>query len=337
MGDVGAIEAGGVERAALQAVRQGQRGGPIEPARRTAEPADVGQPPSPGRAALHELKHVATRPPRKRPPRYGRRSLSQPDRRGRALAARPTPGQYDDLAIDATVRAAAPAQRRRLGRGQAIAVQPSDLHTKVRRRRAGRLILFAVDASWSVSAAARLAATRGAVLSLLRDAYVRRDRVGPIVFQGREARLVLPFTASVSRAEKALADLPAGGKTPLSHALLLAYRTFEHALRHDAKAQPLLVLLTDAAGNVAVGDMPPRDEALRYAGLFAARHIPSVVVDVQEQGADRARAQELARALRGEWLAVERLRADALAAKVREVEAGRSPVRVTASAGEAKG
>ena len=137
-------------------------------------------------------------------------------------------GRPEDLAFDATIRTAAPFQRRRAAeraeRKLAFVVKRQDLQKKVRVRRAANLVLFVVDASWSMAAAERMEATKGAILSLLHDAYQRRDQVGLVVFQREEARVVLPPTSSVELAQQALRDIPVGGKTPLSAGLLAAYR-----------------------------------------------------------------------------------------------------------------
>ena len=137
-------------------------------------------------------------------------------------------GRPDDLAFDATIRTAAPFQRHRreerAHRKVAFVVKREDLQKKVRVRRAANLVLFVVDASWSMAAAERIEATKGAVLSLLHDAYQRRDQVGLIVFQREEARIVLPPTSSVELAQQALRNVPVGGKTPLSAGLLAAFR-----------------------------------------------------------------------------------------------------------------
>jgi Mg-chelatase subunit ChlD len=105
----------------------------------------------------------------------------------------------------------------------------------VRVRRTGNLILFVVDASWSMAASERMEATKGAIFSLLVDAYQRRDQVGLIVFQRDKARLVLPPTSSVELAQRALTDLPVGGKTPLSSGLFLAWQVLDNARRRDAR------------------------------------------------------------------------------------------------------
>ncbi|NDJ52505.1 MAG: AAA domain-containing protein, partial [Chloroflexi bacterium] len=135
----------------------------------------------------------------------GRRHSSRTDRkRGRYIKAQPAGKNPTDIAFDATIRAAAPYQRRRNKRHLAFAIESHDLQRKVRVSKQGNLILFAVDASWSMAVAERMEATKGAIMSLLTDAYQRRDRVGMIVFQKNQSRLVLPPTNSVQLAQQAL-------------------------------------------------------------------------------------------------------------------------------------
>ena len=155
----------------------------------------------------------------------GRRSLTKTERKhGRYIKARPAGQKKDDIAFDATFRAAAPYQQKRSEKRKrlAFAIESSDLQRKVRVKRVANLVLFLVDASWSMAVAERMNATKGAILSLLTDAYQRRDRVGLIVFQKDRATLVLPPTNSVQLAQRALMDIPVGGKTPLSAGLFLA-------------------------------------------------------------------------------------------------------------------
>ena len=141
-------------------------------------------------------------------------------------------------------------------------------------RRAANLVLFVVDASWSMAAAERIEATKGAVLSLLHDAYQRRDQVGLIVFQREEARIVLPPTSSVELAQQALRNMPVGGKTPLSAGLLAAFRVCTAAARRNPEIKPLIIILTDGAGNVSVTGMPPQEEARRMAHDDPRRALP---------------------------------------------------------------
>ncbi|MCX7854625.1 MAG: putative cobaltochelatase [Anaerolineae bacterium] len=249
----------------------------------------------------------------------GRRSTTRTDqRRGRYIQARPSPDNPNDLAFDATLRAAAPFQsRRRRPGGPALVVRPEDYHRKVRVRRMANLILFVVDASWSMAVAERMEATKGAVMSLLTDAYQRRDRVGVVIFQKNGARVVLPPTRSVTRAQKALQDVPVGGKTPLSAGLNLAYDVITRELRQHPDLMPLMVLLTDGAGNVSMSDLPPQEEAHRIAELFPQAHIRSVVINMEHESFDQGLAQALADHLQAPCYRLEELRADALAERVR--------------------
>jgi len=252
-------------------------------------------------------------------PTGGRRSRTRTDRRrGRYVQARPSPGDPSDLAFDATLRAAAPHQpRRRRPGGPALAVRPDDYQRKVRVRRAANLVLFVVDASWSMAVAERMQATKGAVMSLLTDAYQRRDRVGLVVFQKNDAQLVLPPTNSVERAQQALRDIPVGGKTPLSAGLQLAYEVIRRELRQHPDLVPLMVLLTDGAGNVSIGDMPPQEEAHRIAELFPQANIRSVVINMEHEAFDQGYAQALADHLQAPCYTLEQLHAEALLETVR--------------------
>ncbi|RPI87647.1 MAG: VWA domain-containing protein, partial [Chloroflexi bacterium] len=181
----------------------------------------------------------------------GRRSRSHTERkRGRYIQARPAQGRADDLAFDATIRAAAPFQKEREEQRKkvAFAIRPSDYQRKIRVKKTANLILFVVDASWSMAVAERMSATKGAILSLLTDAYQRRDRVGLIVFQKDRATLVLPPTNSVQLAQRALADIPVGGKTPLSAGLFLTQQVLQREQIVHPDVNPLVILLTDGAG-----------------------------------------------------------------------------------------
>ena len=174
--------------------------------------------------------------------RAGKRSYTRTDRkRGRYIKARPAGDKPQDIAFDATLRAAAPYQAQRQEEATddlALHLRKADLQRKVRVRRTGNLILFVVDASWSMAASERMEATKGAIFSLLLDAYQRRDQVGLIVFQRDRARVVLPPTSSVELAQKALRDLPVGGKTPLSSGLFLAWQVIEGRAAATARSAP---------------------------------------------------------------------------------------------------
>lgn len=225
----------------------------------------------------------------------GRRSQTRTNRkRGRYIQAEPAEGDTSDLAFDATLRAAAPHQINRDRSHVALALRKSDLHKKIRVRRAANLVLFVVDASWSMAVAERMEATKGAILSLLTDAYQRRDRVGLIVFQKNTSTLVLPPTNSVDLARKALVDIPVGGKTPLAAGLSLSLNVINKEKRIHPDVMPMIILLTDGAGNVSMSDMPPQQEAYQIADQIKDQHIRSVVVNMEHAAFDQGLAQQLA-------------------------------------------
>lgn len=253
----------------------------------------------------------------------GRRSRTYTDRkRGRYILARPAGRRRDDLAFDATLRTAAPFQRQREELKKrnrvAFAVRPSDYMRKVRVRRAANLVLFLVDASWSMAVAERMQATKGAILSLLNDAYQRRDRVGLITFQRDRATLILPPTNSVQLAEQALREIPVGGKTPLSAGLDMAYGILKREKMLHPDVLPLLIVLTDGAGNVSMGHLPPLEEAHYLAERIAEENIHSVVINMEHAAFDQGLAQELADHLKAPCYNLTDLRAESLYYTVRQ-------------------
>lgn len=253
----------------------------------------------------------------------GRRSRTKTDRkRGRYIQARPAHGNTSDVAFDATLRAAAPQQiaraETREERQVAFSIEMEDVQRKVRVKRAANLILFVVDASWSMAVAERMQATKGAIMSLLTDAYQRRDRVGLIVFQKNRAMTILPPTNSVQLAQRALADIPVGGKTPLSAGLMLALDTLIQEKRTHPDVMPLMILLTDGAGNVSLSDLPPQVEAHRIADQFKEQRIRSVVINMEHAAFDQGLARQLAEHLGCECYTLSELKAEALYYAVKE-------------------
>ena len=251
----------------------------------------------------------------------GRRSYTHTTRkRGRYVQARPAPGEVDDLAFDATLRAAAPFQKQRkeLRKRVAFAIRSSDYQRKIRVKKAANLVLFLVDASWSMAVAERMTATKGAILSLLTDAYQRRDRVGMAVFQKNKATLVLPPTNSIQLAQRALADIPIGGKTPLSAGLLMAHEVIKKERLVHPDVMPLIILLTDGAGNVAMTDLPPQVEAHRIADQIFADGIRCVVINMEHATFDQGLAQALGEHLKCPCYTLSELKAETLYQAVRE-------------------
>jgi len=249
----------------------------------------------------------------------GKRSRTRTERkRGRYISSRPMKGKPSDIAFDATLRQAAPYQINRSHKDVALAIEKQDLRQKVRVRRAANLILFVVDASWSMAAAERMIATKGAIMSLLIDAYQKRDRVGLVVFQKEEARVVLPPTSSVDLAENALKEIPVGGKTPLSAGLLLAHQVLIRERMKDREVMPLMIVVTDGAGNVSMTDLPPQEEAYKVAAMIKKADLRAVVINTEHEAFDRGLAQELADNLGAPCYTLKQLRAEELYARVRE-------------------
>ena len=253
----------------------------------------------------------------------GRRSYTRTDsKRGRYIKSRPANNSPFDLAFDATLRAAAPFQRDRGEERKKVAfsVKSQDYMRKVRVRRSANLVLFLVDASWSMAVAERMAATKGAILSLLTDAYQRRDRVGLIIFHKDRSILVLPPTNSVILAEKALSDIPVGGKTPLSAGIQQAYDVLTREKTLHPDVVPILIVLTDGAGNVSMGYKPPLEEAYMIAEMIAEQKTYSVVINMEHITFDQGLAQDLAKHLKAPCFTVSDLKAENLYQAVRRAE-----------------
>jgi magnesium chelatase subunit D len=224
---------------------------------------------------------------------------------GHPVADRENGERPRDVALAATVRAAAPHQMARGREGPGIEVRTRDLRQNVREGREGNLILFLVDASGSMAARKRMSAVKGAVLSLLNDAYQRRDKVAMISFRGEIARILLPPTSSVGLATSRLEDLPTGGRTPLAAGIEKAAEVLKREELRDRERRPLLVLLTD--GRATAGP-DPQVAAARLRSLGAT----SFVVDTEEGYVRLGMAGELAGAMGGRCLRLEELRADSL-------------------------
>ncbi len=169
-----------------------------------------------------------------------------------------------------------------------------------------------------MAVAERMNATKGAILSLLTDAYQRRDRVGLIVFQKDRATLVLSPTSSVQLAQRALMDIPVGGKTPLSAGLLMAHDVLMHEKHIHPDVEPLLIILTDGAGNVSVGALPPQEESFKFAEMIAQEKIRSVVINMEHAAFDQGLAQQLADHLKAPCYSLSELHAESLYATVRD-------------------
>ncbi len=226
-----------------------------------------------------------------------------------------------DLALDATLRAAAPHQGRRAGSSRlAVAIHDQDIREKVREKRIGTFLLFLVDASGSMGAQNRMVASKGAIMSLLLDAYQKRDRVAMVSFRGREAATLLPPTCSIDLAGKLLQDLPVGGRTPLSAGLARGYEVVRNQLLKEPSSRPIVVLITDGRSNVALaeGGHPLRESISLAATMARDDRIKFIVVDTEPNGMIRfGLAQKLAESLGAEYCKIEDLKANKLLDVVR--------------------
>ena len=258
----------------------------------------------------------------------GRRSRTRSaSKQGRYIKSTARRQGRNDLALDATLRAAAPYQKARRanadgqGQGMAVLVEVDDIREKIRERRIGNFLLFVVDGSGSMGAQRRMVETKAAIMSLLLDAYQKRDKVAMVIFRGRTAEVVLPPTNSVERAARLLADLPIGGRTPLAAGLVEAASVLRRVLRKEPNIMPLVIVMTDGRANAALGEGVPRDEALRIALALHERFETTqfVVVDTEAPGVVRLElARQLAGVLGASYFKVEDLRAEDLVSIAKE-------------------
>ncbi|MET8826168.1 putative cobaltochelatase [Streptomyces sp. NPDC004610] len=247
----------------------------------------------------------------------GRRSRARTEH-GRTTGARRPEGTLTKLHLAATVRAAAPHQRARGRSGPGLVVRRDDLRQARREGREGNLVLFVVDASGSMAARQRMGAVKGAVLSLLLDAYQRRDKVGLVTFRGSAAEVALPPTSSVDAAAARLESLPTGGRTPLAAGLLRAHEVLRVERLRDPARRALVVVVTD--GRATGGPPEPVAHAGRAARLFAADGVASVVVDCESGPVRLGLAGRLAGELAGTAVTLDELRAESIAGLVRDVQ-----------------
>ncbi|WP_406175673.1 putative cobaltochelatase [Streptomyces canus] len=246
----------------------------------------------------------------------GRRSRARTEH-GRTTGARRPHGALTKLHLAATVQAAAPHQRARGRTGRGLVVRRDDLRQATREGREGNLVLFVVDASGSMAARQRMSAVKGAVLSLLLDAYQRRDKVGLVTFRGSAAEVALPPTSSVDAAAARLETLPTGGRTPLAAGLLRAHEVLRVERLRDPARRALVVVVTDGR---ATGGPEPVALAGRAARLFAADSVASVVVDCESGPVRLGLAGQLAGELDGTAVTLDELRADSIAGLVKDVQ-----------------
>jgi magnesium chelatase subunit D len=226
-----------------------------------------------------------------------------------------------DVAFDATIRAASVNQhsRNRDSCGKAIKLHADDIREKVRERKIGNTILFVVDASGSMGVKERMVAVKGAILSLLKDAYIRRDRVGLVTFRKDRAGLLLAPTSSVELAEKFLVELPTGGRTPLYQGILRGYEILKREMMKDKNISPLMVLISGGRANVGISAKNPIEEVKELATSIGDDKIATVLIDTTDGLLDLGIGKELADAFRARYFKLDDLSAETITGSIRDV------------------
>jgi magnesium chelatase subunit D len=220
------------------------------------------------------------------------------------------------------LRAAAPFQGLREKGNLALAIADPDLRYKVREKRIGRHILFVVDASGSMGADQRMAETKAAILSLLMDAYQKRERVGLIVFRGATARVALPFTHSVEMAQRYLAHLPTGGKTPLPHALALSVDLIKKERAKYPRDAFLLVLITDGKANISLTGKVPMTEVKELAVQVKTLGINSLILNTERYWHEASCLPEISQMMGASYYTIDKLKARDLVSRIGEALGG---------------
>ena len=268
-------------------------------------------------ADLHvNLPPMWIEPSKDRKPKKGsgKRSLTMTDlMQGRYVRAEIPKAKTSDIAFDATLRAAAPYQKARPSNGCAVVIRKDDLRSKVREKRTGNIFLFVVDASGSMGARERMRTVKGVIFKILLDAYQKRDRVGMVAFRKNQAEVLLPVTRSVDFAQKKLATMPTGGKTPLAKGLLKAEDVLDMLYRQDANQDPVMILITDgrATSSLNKGTNPVTD-ALEEAKRIGRRNIPVAVIDTESGFIKLGLAKKLAKAMGASYFQVDKISEDQL-------------------------
>lgn len=227
----------------------------------------------------------------------------------------------DDLALDATIRAAAPFQKFRDKKGLSIAIHTSDIREKVRQKKISNLLVFVVDSSGSMGANDRMRETKGAIISLLKDAYVKRDKIAMVSFRGQNASVLLPPTGSVQRGYKLLQTMETGGKTPLNDGISKGLKIIKSEQKKNPLIMPMMIIISDCRGNIAINEKnKPKQELMEIGeGISKMTSINTMVIDIEKSGMmSMGIAKELARVMGSQYYKIDTLKSDSILKVVKE-------------------
>ena len=251
--------------------------------------------------------------------RKGRRAMAvSADGTGRYARSKYPDGKTNDIAFDATIRAAAPYQKVRHSDDLSLVIESQDIRMKVRERRSGCTLLFLVDASGSLGVRKRMATVKGAIMSMLRDSYVKRDRIGLMAFRRDSAEMILPPTKSVEYSYKCLEEMPTGGKTPLGEALIRVNEYMTAYARCHVGERCYIILVTDGRANVPLQEgMNANEEVQKMAEDISIPHVKWIVVDASTSFPRFDNAEKLAERMGARYFRLEDLDADQFAEGVK--------------------
>lgn len=230
----------------------------------------------------------------------------------------------NDLALDATIRAAAVHQQRRKSNGMAIVIHDEDIREKIRQKRMSNLLVFVVDASGSMRAHERMVETKGAILSLLEDSYVKRDKVALVMFRGMQGEVILPPTRSVERGYQLMQNMKVGGRTALNAGIAKGIKVIDSEKRKDMDLLPVLIIVTDGKGNVSIDpSKKPYEELMEIGEKIAGRKdILKMVIDIEKEDMmSLGIAKQLSDVLGAEYRKVEDLKKENLLQAVLAIRA----------------
>ena len=244
----------------------------------------------------------------------GRRSETE-SYSGRYVGSRIPKGRPNSIAVDATVRAA--ARNGSVGPDGTLEIRESDVMEKVYQRRTGVTIVFLVDASGSMGARRRMSAVKGAMLSILTDAYQKRDRVSLVTFRDRGAQVLVPPTNSVELAKKRMELMPTGGKTPLAHGLMTADRLIRTEMIKRPKDLYLLVVVSDGRGNVPLYGKDATKYCISVCASISESGARSLFLDTEQGLVRLGLAHRLADAMGAKYMKLDDIGSDAISMAAR--------------------